>query len=330
MFAINCGGGATGDWAADAYYSPNSRSYGNAPGSKPVLNRLRWSASGPLVYTLPLPSTGGRYRVRLTWSELYFRTAGRRRMRVSVTVDDGVSVVAMNNLDVVAAAGGSGLPFTLDYPPASAPPLAADTSVRVVLDSLQDRPFLTSLRLETDVIEARTWSKGINCGSSVVVSALDSGDGRRYEADSGYSSGSATWGRRVALPYQLQTLRYTAAARPLAYTIPVPFPGRYRVTVTFTELYFQEAGHRQMDVYVGSDADEAVQGPSDATTGLVRVASAVDAFMAAGNAGSTPVSMTFPADGDTLSASQSLTVKLLSSKGDPMISSVWCEGIAAE
>lgn len=328
MFAINCGGGATGEWSADTYYSPASRSFGSAPGSKPVLNRLRWSTSGPLEYTLPLPSAGGRYRLRLTWSELYFRTAGRRRMRVSVAVDGGALVVAMNDLDVVAAGGGPGLPFTLDYPPASAPPLAADTTVRVVLSSIQDRPFLTSLRLEMDDVEARTWSKGVNCGSNVEVVALDSGDGRRYEADTGYSPGSTAWGRRAPLPTQLQSLRYARAARPLAYTILVPFPGHYRVTVTFTELYFQAAGKRQTDVYVGADADEAVQGSSDTTTGLTRVASAVDPFRAAGNAGSTPVSMTFPAAGNTLSASQSVTVKLLSVKGDPMISTVWVEGIA--
>lgn len=328
MFAINCGGGATGEWSADAHYSAASRSWGVALGSKPVLNRLRWSTAGPLVYTLPLPSAGGHYRLRLTWSELYFRTAGRRRMRVSVAVDGGAAVVAMANLDVVAAAGGSALPFTLDYPPASAPPLAADTTVRVALDALQDRPFLTSLRLETDVVEARTWSKGLNCGSNREVSALESGDGRLYEPDTGYSSGTTPWERRAPLPSQLQSLRYAAAARPLAYTILVPFPGRYRVTVTFTELYFQAAGRRRMDVYVGADADAAAQGSSATTTGLVRAASAVDVFAAAGNAGNTPVSMTFPADGNTLSASQSITVKLLSKVGDPMISTVWVEGIA--
>ncbi|GAB0490539.1 hypothetical protein MMPV_001776 [Pyropia vietnamensis] len=252
----------------------------------------------------------------------------RVRMQVSVGVDGGALVVVMNDLDVVAAAGGPGLPFTLEYPSASASPLAADTTVRVVLNSIQDRPFLTSLRLEMDVVEARTWSKGVNCGSNVEVGALDSGDGRRYEADSGYSPGSTVWGRRVPLPTQLQSLRYTRGAGPLAYTILVPFPGRYRVTVTFTELYFQMAGRRQIDVYVGADADEEVQGSSDTTTGLVRVASAVDPFLAAGNVGSTPVSMTFPAAGDTLSASESVTVKLLSVKGDPMISTVWVEGIA--
>lgn len=327
IYAINCGGEASGDWSADAYFSPDSLSFGRPPGDQPVLNRLRWATQGPLNYTLALPGPDGKYRLRLSWVELYFPNAGSRLMRVSVAVDGGAPMVALAELDVVEAAGGSARETYLVYPPVGSLPLAADKSVQVILDPIKNHPFLTSLRLQTDVPMMDRWTKGINSGSSNMVNSTSSGDGRSYDADSGYSVGSSIWLRGADLPPQLQALRYAGGGRPLAYTIPVPYAGRFRVTLTFTELYYRAAGQRMMDIYLGADAEAVVGESNSNNTGLTRVASSVDTYVEAGNEGDKPVSMTFPADGSTISATESLTVKMLSIKGDPIISTLWVEGM---
>jgi len=244
-------------------------------------------------------------------------------MRVSVVVDGGTPQVVLPSLDVVAAAGGPGVLTETLFPPLSLPPLAADTSVRVLLEALRDRPFLTSLRLETAVAApdgAPPWSTGINCGAGVVP-ASDSADGRRYEADAGYTTPSNSWGRRVSLPPEYQKLRYARGS--LSYAVPVPGPGRYRVHATFVELYHRAAGKRRMDVYVGGDGDAG-------DTGAMRQAAAgFDAFAAANNVGDTPVTLALPSAAGTVAADDVVRVTLVSAAGDPMVSALWVEAIDA-
>jgi len=242
-------------------------------------------------------------------------------MRVSVVVDGGTPRVVLGDLDVVTAAGGPGLLTETLFPPLALPPLAADASVRVLLEGLQDRPFLTSLRLETAVAASDggpPWSTGINCGAGVVA-ASDSADGRRYEADAGYTTPSNSWGRSGSLPPEFHQLRYARGS--LSYAVPVPRPGRYRVHATFVELYHRAPGRRRMDVYVGGDGDAADTG------GMVRAAASFDAYAAADNAGDTPVTLALPSAAGAVAADAVVRLTLVSVTGDPMVSTVWVEAM---
>eukprot|EP00168_Porphyra_purpurea_P011373 TRINITY_DN2897_c0_g1_i10.p4 TRINITY_DN2897_c0_g1~~TRINITY_DN2897_c0_g1_i10.p4 ORF type:complete len:165 (+),score=54.13 TRINITY_DN2897_c0_g1_i10:577-1071(+) len=120
-------------------------------------------------------------------------------------------------------------------------------------------------------------------------------------------------------PPEYQTLRYARGS--LSYAVPVPGPGRYRVHATFVELYHRAAGKRRSDVYVGGD------GEAGDTGAMIQVATRFDAFVAAGNAGDTPVTLALPSAGESVAAAAVVRVTLVGAGGDPMISTLWVEAV---
>ncbi|GAB0498502.1 hypothetical protein MMPV_009912 [Pyropia vietnamensis] len=318
VFAINCGGPAVGGWSADAHFSAGSVSWGVEPGDDPVGNRQRFTHVGNLTYTLPLPTSGGSYRLTLQWKELYYDAPDDRLMRVAVAVDGRPPVTVARALDVVARAGGARRTFTLVYPPHYAPALSASTSVVVSVVGLRGSPFLSTLRLDTSGVG---WSTAVNCGGPALSVAAAS-DGIAYVADTGYSAGSREWRRLRPLLPQHAVLRYAPPGLPggLVYTLPVPRAGVYLVTLTWVEMFYTAAGRRLMDVYVGADAPAVATAASGLGRGgnaLRLVSSGVDVYRRAGNAVDRPVSSDF-----WVSATSSVTVQLLGRVGGPMLSTL--------
>jgi autotransporter-associated beta strand protein len=106
--AINCGGAASGNFAADAWYSTGSTySSGTAVSTNGVANAAppavyqseRW---GVLTYTVPGLNPGTKYLVRLHFAEIYFTTAGSRVWNVLVN-----GAIVLTNFDAFVAAGGA-------------------------------------------------------------------------------------------------------------------------------------------------------------------------------------------------------------------------------
>lgn len=308
-------------WAADAYYSAGSTSWGVAAGDDPAGNRMRFTHTGDLAYTLPLPTAGSSYRLTLQWKELYYDSPGDRLLRVTVAADGRPPATTERELDVVARAGGARRTLTVVYPPLYAPALPADTVVAVTVAGVRGRPFLSTLRLDR---AAAPWATAINCGGPALTAAAAT-DGTTYVADMGYSPGSRAWSRTLPLLPQYTALRYAppALVGGLVYTLSVPAAGVYRVTLTWVEMYHIAQGRRLMDVYVGADAAATAAAASGVGRGgaaLRQVAADVDVFVRAGNAADRAVSADF-----LVAARTSVTVQLLGQVGGPMLSTLVVE-----
>jgi RHS repeat-associated protein len=121
---INCGGGATGGYLADAYFSSTSAmgagstlsaidtSQVSNPAPQAVYQSLRFLQNGsttPLLYTIPNLTPGASYHLRLHWATFMDGGSGRRFVSVAM---NGTTVVS--SLDVYAAAGGDLKALTRD------------------------------------------------------------------------------------------------------------------------------------------------------------------------------------------------------------------------
>ena len=101
---INCGGGATGGWAADTGYSggtakSTAAAIANATGAPPAVYQTRRYAP-TLTYSFPdVPD--GTYTIRLHFAELYSSAAGQRKFNVSIE-----GQTKLTNFDIYQEAGG--------------------------------------------------------------------------------------------------------------------------------------------------------------------------------------------------------------------------------
>lgn len=104
--SINCGGAATGSWAADEDFSGGSTysvtatintSLVTNPAPQAVYQTAR---QGVFTYTIPGFTAGSGHTVNLQFAELYWTAAGKREFDVSI---NGTSV--LTNFDIFAAAG---------------------------------------------------------------------------------------------------------------------------------------------------------------------------------------------------------------------------------
>ncbi len=112
LVAVNCGGGASGSFSADAFYTGGS-SYSRIatidtnvapfPAPMAVYQTERYAdASAKVTYTFTNFVPGGNYLVRLHFAEIYFTAPGQRVFNVLI---NGNRV--LTNFDILAAAGTS-------------------------------------------------------------------------------------------------------------------------------------------------------------------------------------------------------------------------------
>jgi len=105
--SINAGGGETGNFIADAYFSGGSTYTNTAtidmsqiPSNPPPTAIFNTERYGAMTYTLP--NRSGNQVVTLYFAETYVTAAGQRVFNVSI---DGTTV--LSNFDIFAAAGGA-------------------------------------------------------------------------------------------------------------------------------------------------------------------------------------------------------------------------------
>ena len=108
VYQIDSGGGASGTFSADTFFSG-----GSAYGVTQPINTSGVTNAAPMAvyqsvrygnfsYHLPALTPGSSYTVRLHFAETYFTTAGSRRFNVAI---NGTAV--LSNFDIVAAAGSA-------------------------------------------------------------------------------------------------------------------------------------------------------------------------------------------------------------------------------
>jgi len=108
LLAINAGGGAAGNFAADADFSGGgTASTGNSINTAGVTNPAPTAVyqserAGVFTYTLPGLAAGSLHNIRLHFAEFYWTAAGKRIFNVSI---NGTPV--LSNFDIFAAAGGA-------------------------------------------------------------------------------------------------------------------------------------------------------------------------------------------------------------------------------
>ena len=106
--SINCGGAATGSWAADEDFSGGgtysvtatiNTSLVTNPAPQAVYQTAR---QGTITYTIPGFTAGSSHTVNLQFAELYWTAAGKREFNVSIN-----GTAALTNFDIFAAAGNA-------------------------------------------------------------------------------------------------------------------------------------------------------------------------------------------------------------------------------
>lgn len=109
VIAINAGGGATGNWIADAYFSNQtsfsttdtiSTSGGLDPRPAPQSVYQNYNNYSAITYTIPGLTPNASYVVYLHWAEIYWSAVGKRKINVAI---NGTTV--LTNFDVFALAG---------------------------------------------------------------------------------------------------------------------------------------------------------------------------------------------------------------------------------
>lgn len=114
---INAGGGATGSWVADEFFSGGTATSTGAtintsliPNAAPqaVYQTNRY---GAFTYTIPGFTAGTSYIVDLHFAETYWTTPGQRQFNVLINGNE-----VLKNFDIVAFAGGKNVATVQSFP----------------------------------------------------------------------------------------------------------------------------------------------------------------------------------------------------------------------
>jgi hypothetical protein len=107
LLALNAGGGGTGPFVGDAYFTgglTNSTTAAiNTSGVADAAPQAVYQTEryGDFTYTIPGLTPGATYTVRLHFAEIYWSSVGQRVFNVKI---NGAQV--LTNFDIIAAAGG--------------------------------------------------------------------------------------------------------------------------------------------------------------------------------------------------------------------------------
>ena len=108
LYQIDSGGGATGAFVADTFFSGgNSYGVNQAISTAGVANAAPMAVYqslryGNFAYNMPSLVPGTTYTVRLHFAEVYFTTAGQRVFNVTIN-----GTTALSNFDIVAVGGAN-------------------------------------------------------------------------------------------------------------------------------------------------------------------------------------------------------------------------------
>ena len=261
--AINAGGSAAGNFAADTDYNQGNQfsdtssaiNTGGVGESIPqsVYQTCRWNAS--FTYTIPGLTAGTSYTVALDWAELSFQYAGARIFNVAI---NGSTV--LNKFDVYATAGYKTAvqkQFTA----------TANSSGQIVIAFTQggaDNPFINGIEIwnpaggtSTPTPTPTPTKTPVTGGLVTAINAGGAATGS-FVADTGFNQGNTfsdtssainTSGVSNPAPQGVyQTCRWNAS---FTYTLTGLTAGKsYTLKLDWAELTWTSAGQRKFNVAV--------------------------------------------------------------------------------
>jgi hypothetical protein len=249
-FAVDAGGNAAGNFAADMNFSGGSwyvasnlavdTSSVTNPAPQAVYQSERF---GNFTYTIPQLTPGGTYTVRLHFAEIYWRQTGQRIFNVGI---NGTAV--LSNFDIIATAGAADKAVVEQFTATANP----SGQIVVQFTTVKDNAKISGIEVLSGTPQST--------GASFAVDAGGNAAGN-FAGDMNFSGGS----QYVASNLAIDT---TGATNPapqavyqserfgnFTYTIPQLTPGViYTVRLHFAEIYWTRAGQRVFNVGINGAA----------------------------------------------------------------------------
>ncbi|MHB1698938.1 MAG: malectin domain-containing carbohydrate-binding protein [Acidobacteriaceae bacterium] len=168
VIAIDAGGPAAGNYAADEYVSGGSLSTPTGapvnvvgvanPAPQEVYQTQRW---GAMTYTIPGLTAGTQYTVTLQFNDMYWTKAGQRQFNVIL---NGTQV--LTNFDIIGATGGQNIAIAKSFM------AIANSSGQIVIQftvGAADQPTIGGIEVNFSGIAGNTWYQVINKNSNLCV-----------------------------------------------------------------------------------------------------------------------------------------------------------------
>jgi streptogramin lyase len=251
--ALNAGGAATGNFAADGGFSGGTTyssgaavdtSAVSSPAPQAVYQTVRYGNT--FSYTLSGLTANASYTLKLHFNELYWGASGGggTGSRVFNVQVNGQS--ALSNYDIYQQAGGANKAITEQLPTTA----DAGGNVTLQFSTVTDNAMVNGIELFEGTLPPqppRVFSTIINAGGNTAGTfAADTG----YTGGNTYSSGTAVNTSAATNPAPqavYQSVRYGN----FSYTIPQLTPNaNYHVRLHFNELYWNTAGSRVFNVAI--------------------------------------------------------------------------------
>lgn len=240
FIAINSGGSAAGNFAADTDYNGGATAATSStintskvsnPAPQAVYQSERYGSS---TYTVPGLNAGASYTVRLHFAEFYWTQTGQRIFNVSI---NGKTV--LSNFDIIAAAGGPNIAIAQQFPG------TADSSGHMAIQftTVKDNAKISGI----EIMQPASQSVSVNAGGNAEGA---------FAADKDYSGGTSssttaaisTAGVTNPAP---QAVYQTERFGNFTYTIPGFAAGSaHTVRLHFAEFYWTQTGQRIFNVKI--------------------------------------------------------------------------------
>jgi len=209
------------------------------------------ACQGAVTYTIGGLVSGNSYTVVLHFAELYFPSAGSREFNVAI---NGTPVAALQNFDIVAAAGAR---FTAVVE--KVPNIVAANGKIVIsfTNGAKDQPMINGIEIQG--APAPPTALSIDAGSSTAVGS--------YAADTTCSPGAEyDPGQTITIPASIastaapEKVYESACQGAVTYTL-TGFANNsvHTVNLHFAELYFPSAGSREFNVAINGTSIAALQ-----------------------------------------------------------------------
>ncbi len=259
VVAINAGGAAAGGFAADQDFTASSWTYVTSssiatsavtnPAPQAVYQTEREGAT--ISYSIPGLAAGTPYTVRLSFAELWWKAAGKRRFNVSV---NGTQV--LTNFDVFATAGGADIALAKSFSATA----SANGTISILLTAVTDNAAIDAIEIASMPAASPTPTASAPPASGI---SINSGGGASgvFAADEDFVS-NGTWtsvtsraigtaGLANPAPQAVYQSQRTGAS--IAYTIPGLTPGAtYGVRLDFAEMWWSSPGQRVFNISINT------------------------------------------------------------------------------
>ncbi len=190
VIAIDTGGAAVGNYAADEYFSggtlstPTSAAVNTVGVANPAPQEVyQTQRYGAMTYTIPGLTAGAQYTVTLQFNDMYWTKAGQRQFNVIL---NGTQV--LTNFDIIAAAGGQNVAIAKSFI------AIANSSGQIVIQftvGAVDLPTIAGIEVSFSGIVSNTSYEVINENSNLCVNDTGSGDSAAVDQEACVSGQSS-------------------------------------------------------------------------------------------------------------------------------------------